>query len=297
MSTGSAPSPQQRPQGDHRPIGVFDSGVGGLSVLRELQRLLPHEHLLYLADQAHVPYGTRPLAEVRQFSEAISRFLLAQDAKLIVVACNTASAAALTPLRQTFPDVAFVGMEPAVKPAARQTQSGRVGVLATATTFASERYADLMARYAGDVVVVEDPCRGWVDLIERGEIDTPEAMPLLTAVVQPMLTSGVDTLVLGCTHYPFLIPLLQRISGPDVVIIDPAPAVARQVERVLRQQAGLNESGENGRTRLFTTSAAAVFSRQVWQLLGMKEMGETAETAVWQRSGDNLVLQSGRVSL
>lgn len=277
-----------------RHIGVFDSGVGGLSVLRELRRLLPHEHLLYVADQAHVPYGTRPLREVRQFSEGISRFLLSQDAKLIVVACNTASAAALTALRQTFPDVSFVGMEPAVKPAARQTKSGRVGVLATATTFASERYADLMARYAGAVVVLEDPCRGLVDLIEHGEIDTPATERLLTAVVQPMLTSGVDTLVLGCTHYPFVIPLLERLSGPEVAIIDPAPAIARQVERVLSQQSGLNESPLNGQLRLLTTGEADAFSGQVKRLLEADLMGETA---VWRQVGDNLVLQSGRVSL
>ena len=277
-----------------QPIGIFDSGVGGLSVLRALRQQLPHENLLYVADQAHVPYGHRPLAEVRQFSEAISRFLLDQQAKLIVVACNTASAAALTELRQTFPAISFVGMEPAVKPAAQQTQTGRVGVLATATTFSSERYADLMARFAANVVVREDPCRGLVDLIESGEINSPMTKQLLEGIVGPMLSSGVDTLVLGCTHYPFVIPLLQQISGPDVSIIDPAPAIARQTERLLRQQNRLSMAPHAGRLRLLTTGSAAVFTRQVAHLLGLELAGETA---VWQQRGRDLVLQSAEVLL
>jgi len=284
------PSEQMQP----RPIGVFDSGVGGLSILRELRRQLPQENLLYVADQAHVPYGQRPLAQVRQFSEAISRFLLAQNAKLIVVACNTASAAALTELRQTFPDVPFVGMEPAVKPAARQTRSGRVGVLATATTFASERYADLMARFAGDVIVLEDPCRGLVDLIESGQIDSPQTEQLLAEVVTPMLVAGVDTLVLGCTHYPFVIPLLERLSGPTVSIIDPAPAIARQTERLLRQRNWLNPGGANTPLRLLTTGDATAFTRQIAQLITVEIQGETA---VWQQSGSDWLLQSGQVLL
>ncbi|MBP6468981.1 MAG: glutamate racemase [Chloroflexi bacterium] len=274
------------------PIGIFDSGVGGLSVLNELRRLLPQENLLYVADQAHVPYGSRPLDEIRRFSEAITHFLLAHKAKLVVVACNTASAAALTHLRNTFPIVPFVGMEPAVKPAARQTQSGRVGVLATATTFASERYADLMARYAREVVVWEDPCRGLVGLIESGEVNTPMTMALLRNILDPMLASGVDTLVLGCTHYPFVIPLLRQISGPEVMIIDPAPAIARQVERVLQQHKNLASLPAVGEVRLFTTGAADLFTEQVRGLLGMSERGETA---VWRQNENELVLQSAQV--
>lgn len=274
------------------PIGIFDSGVGGLSVLNELRRLLPQENLLYVADQAHVPYGSRPLDEIRRFSEAITQFLLTHKAKLIVVACNTASAAALTHLRNTFPAVPFVGMEPAVKPAARQTESGRVGVLATATTFASKRYADLMARYAREVVVWEDPCRGLVDLIESGEVDTPVTLALLQDILDPMLASGVDTLVLGCTHYPFVIPLLRQISGPEVVIIDPAPAIARQVERVLQQYENLALTSTVGEVRLFTTGAAGLFTEQVRGLLGMSER---VETAVWRQDGNELVLQSAQV--
>lgn len=289
MSASGQIIPQQRQQS---PIGVFDSGVGGLSILRELYHHLPHENFLYVADQAHVPYGIRPLVEIQQFSEAISRFLLAQDAKLIVVACNTASAAALTELRQTFPGVLFVGMEPAVKPAAQQTRSGRVGVLATASTFASERYADLMARFASSVIVLEDPCLGLVDLIEAGQIDTPTTEQLLNAIIRPMLASGVDTLVLGCTHYPFVIPLLKRLSGPTITIIDPAPAIARQTERLLRQQNWLNSGSITGWIRVWTTGSAATFSRQVESLLGLAVVGETA---VWQQRGHDLVLQSSQV--
>jgi len=291
MSASEHPFSEQMQQ---QPIGVFDSGVGGLSILRELRRQLPQENLLYVADQAHVPYGHRPLAEVRQFSEAISRFLLTQEAKLIVVACNTASAAALTELRQTFPNVPFVGMEPAVKPAARHTRSGWVGVLATATTFASERYAALMARYANDVIVFEDPCRGLVDKIEQGQINTPATAQLLEDIVSPMLAAGVDTLVLGCTHYPFVIPLLERLSGPHVTIIDPAPAVGRQTVRLLAQRNALNSTPAPGQMRLLTTGDPDIFTERVANLLGIQVKGITA---VWQQTGADLVLQSAQVLL
>lgn len=151
-----------------RPIGILDSGVGGLSVLRHIRALLPGEDLLYLADQAHVPYGSRPAAQINDLSQEITRFLLGQGAKCIVVACNTASAAALDALRETFPEVPIVGMEPAVKPGAVQSRQGRIGILATAGTFGSRRYADLMARYAQGVVAYEDPCTGLVGEIEAG---------------------------------------------------------------------------------------------------------------------------------
>ncbi|MCP4423146.1 MAG: glutamate racemase [Chloroflexi bacterium] len=236
------------------PIAVFDSGVGGLSVLRHIRAQTPQEQLVYLADQANVPYGSRSLAEIRAFCEAITRFLLKEfNAKLIVVACNTASGAALTHLRQTFPGTPFVGMEPAVKPAAVQTKRGKVGVLATAGTFQSQRYEALMARFAQGVDVFEDPCRGLVELIESGKIDTLETERLLRACVTPMLTAGVDTLVLGCTHYPFIRPLLAQIVGPDIVIIDPAPAVARQTARILLQRALSAPAGSLGGALALTT--------------------------------------------
>lgn len=274
------------------PIGIFDSGIGGLSVLREIRALLPDERLVYVADQAHVPYGCRSLAEIQQFSEAISRFLLGQAVKLIVVACNTASAAALSFLRQRFPHIAFVGMEPAVKPAARRTQSGKVGVLATAGTFSSERYADLMARFAQDVMVFEDPCVGLVALIESGQFAESEL--LLREIVSPMLAAGVDTFVLGCTHYPFVVPALRRVVGTAVSIIDPGPAVARQVARVLRQSELATTDTAPPNPLFVTTGAALTFSQQIQQLLGY---GATVKTAVWQQKDERLTLQFSQVQL
>jgi glutamate racemase len=216
-----------------QPIGIFDSGIGGLTVLRAIHQLLPDEPLIYMADQAHVPYGPRPMQEVRQFSEAITHYLLEQGSRMIVVACNTASAASLKYLRQVFPDIPFVGMEPAVKPAAEHTRSGVVGVLATPATFQSELYASVVERFGQGVMLIQHTCPGLVSQIEAGEMETEVTYRILEEALQPMLEQGIDTVVLGCTHYPFVIPLIQRITGPDVRVIDPAPAVARQVQRLL----------------------------------------------------------------
>jgi glutamate racemase len=245
-------------------IGVFDSGVGGLSVLRQIRRLLPAADLQYVADQAHVPYGQRSAEQVRRYSEGITRFLLEAGASMIVVACNTASAAALDHLRQTFPDVPFVGMEPAVKPGAAATRSGIVGVLATAGTFDSERYARLRQRFAAGIHVLEDPCPGLVEHIEAGQLDTPQTCALLQTALTPMLEAGVDSVVLGCTHYPFVLPLIEEIAGGQVTVIDPAPAVARQVQRIWQ---------ENGATQgacqlqAFTSGSAALLAQQADQLV------------------------------
>jgi glutamate racemase len=240
-------------------IGVFDSGVGGLSVLQQLRLAYPNENLLYFADQAHVPYGSRSRQEVQSFSENITRFLLAQGAKIIVVACNTASAAALGHLRATFPEVPFVGMEPAVKPAALLTKTGKVGVLATPVTFASPRYSALMTRYAADVTVFEDPCLGLVGLIEEGQLASAATAELLRGVLLPMLRAGVDTIVLGCTHYPLVRPLIEEVAaaesdGRPIAVVDPAPAVARQVERVLSQLDLRSTSSDEGFVRLYSTA-------------------------------------------
>lgn len=216
-----------------QPIGIFDSGIGGLTVLRAVHQLMPDEPLVYLADQAHVPYGSRKLEEVRHFSEAITRYLLEQGARLVVVACNTASAAALKHLRNMFPHVPFVGMEPAVKPAAERTRSGVVGVLATPATFQGELYASVVERFGGGVRLIQSTCSGLVAQIEDGALDGHETRRILEEALQPMLAQGIDTVVLGCTHYPLVIPLIQQIVGPEVRVIDPAPAVARQVQRLL----------------------------------------------------------------
>jgi len=183
-----------------RPIGIFDSGIGGLTVLRAVHQLMPDEPLLYLADQAHVPYGPRSLDEVRRFSIAITAYLLEQGARLIVVACNTASAAALKTLRQAFPEVPFVGMEPAVKPAAEHTRSGVVGVLATPATFQGELYTSVVERFGQGVKLVQHTCPGLVNQIENGALDAPETRQILEQALWPMLEQGIDTIVVGCTQ-------------------------------------------------------------------------------------------------
>jgi glutamate racemase len=255
------------------PIGVFDSGLGGLSVLRHIQQSSPHERLIYFADQGHVPYGSRSLTEIRQFSAEITRFLLAQKAKIIVVACNTATAAALKTLRETFPQVPFVGMEPAVKPAALSTRSGKVGVLATENTFASPRYALLMSRFAQNVEVIEDPCRGLVPLIEAGKFTDAETAQLLQQVLDPMLDQGIDTLVLGCTHYPFVRPLIEeiisaKVGETTVSIIDPAPAVARQLRRILTERHIAAPVDQEGTVQLLTSADSRSLAELSEQLLG-----------------------------
>ena len=263
---------------EQQPIGVFDSGVGGLSVLRHLQAQLPAEQFIYLADQGHVPYGSRSAQEIIQFSQGITQFFIQLNVKAIVIACNTASAAALSLLRQQF-DLPFVGMEPAVKPAAQQTQSGKVGILATGGTFASARYARLTAKYAQGVSVWEDPCVGLVPEIEAGRLDSPTVHQILQQALTPMLAAGVDTVVLGCTHYPFVLPVVEGILGTAVPIIDPAPAVARQTGVVLRQHHLQADAAQSGGVRFITTGAAEPYAWQVERLLGLSGVG--VETAVW----------------
>ena len=261
-------------------IGVFDSGVGGLSVLRALWAELPSLPMIYLADQAHVPYGPRPLEQVRQFSSEISRWLIEQGAELIVVACNTASAAALYALRREFPETPFVGMEPAVKPAAEQTRSGRVGVLATPATFQGELYASVVERFANGVQLFQDTCPGLVTQIEDGSLDSVETRAILEQALSPMLAQQIDTIVLGCTHYPFVIPLIEELSGPQVRVIDPAPAIARQVRRLLQlhyptlaqTQEVEKPSFSNppaAHTRFYTSGAVKKFQRSLEHLLGI----------------------------
>jgi glutamate racemase len=256
------------------PIGVFDSGVGGLSVLKAIRQQLPGESLIYLADQGHVPYGSRSLEEVRAFAGGITRYLLGQGVKLIVVACNTASAAALHPLRQVFPDVPFVGMEPAVKPAAEHTRTGTVGVLATPATFQGALYASVIERFANGVTVLQGTCPGLVMAIEAGQLDTPEVRAILGKALDPMLAGGIDTVVLGCTHFPFVIPAIEAIVGPGVRVIDPAPAVARQVARLLEAR-GLRDPGaQPGQVRYLTTGDPGELGKLLPRLLG--ERGEVS---------------------
>jgi len=249
-------------------IGIFDSGVGGLSVLQAVRRELPHEDILYLGDQGHIPYGPRSKKEICTFATGITRFMLEQGAKLIVIACNTASAAALHDLREMFPSVMFVGMEPAVKPAVEITKTGKIGVLATPMTFKGELYASLVARFAHEVDIFQSTCPGLVEQIEAGHINTPETRSILEKALQPMLEGGMDTVVLGCTHYPFVIPVIQAIAGAEVSIVDPAPAVARQVRRLLAQDGLLNPTGEVGNVSFYTSGKPAALAVLLPRLLG-----------------------------
>jgi glutamate racemase len=250
------------------PIGIFDSGVGGLSVLRAIRMQMPEEPVIYFGDQGHIPYGPRPMEQIREFSEAITNFLLGRGAKIIVVACNTASAAALRYLREKFPQVQFVGMEPAVKPAAETTQTGRVGVLATPATFQGALYASVVERFANGVQLFQDTCPGLVQQIEQGNLSGLETRRILENALLPMLDRNIDTVVLGCTHYPFVIPLIQEIAGNKVRVIDPAPAVARQVKRLLEAGGLKNVSTARGRVRFYTSGNPDALRRLLPLLLG-----------------------------
>lgn len=257
------------------PIGVFDSGVGGLSVLREMRSLMPNENIIYFGDQGHVPYGPRPMEQIQAFSEGITRFLLAQNSKIIVVACNTASAAALKYLRETFPDVQFVGMEPAVKPAAEKTQTGKVGVLATPATFQGALYASVVERFANGVELFQNTCSGLVQQIELGNLNGDETRTILENALHPMMEKNIDTVVLGCTHYPFVIPLIEQIVGEKVRVIDPAPAVAKQVKRLVEAGEMANQDGQDGKIR-FITSGEADSVRSIIKVL----LGDAADVEV-----------------
>ena len=237
---------------DIRPIGVFDSGVGGLSVLREIRRELPGEDLLYVADSGYAPYGDMSEQLIEARSVSLIEFLLSRQAKAIVVACNTVTGVAIRALRARFP-VPIVGMEPAVKPAAATTKSGVVGVLATTRTLSSDNFIRLQERFGADVDIVVQPCAGLADRVEAGDLTGDKTRALVEQYVQPMLDRGADTIVLGCTHYPFLTALIQSITGPEVAIIDPAAAVARELRRRL-EDLGLAGSGTHSGTERFWTS-------------------------------------------
>lgn len=237
-------------------IGVLDSGVGGLSVLREIRRQLPGEHVLYVADSAHAPYGDRDAAFIDRRVSAIADFLVARGAKAIVVACNTATGIAVDGLRQRL-SLPVVAIEPAVKPAALRTYTGRIGVLATSRTLASDRFKGLVTTHASGVDVLEEACPGLVERVEAGDFDGPETRRLVTSYVAPLREAGVDVLVLGCTHFPFLEPVIREVAGPGVTIIDPAAAVARELARRL-DQAGLTAGQTRGDEIFLTTGDPAV---------------------------------------
>lgn len=247
-------------------IGIFDSGLGGLSVWQEVYRQMPHESIIYVADSAYCPYGSRPAAEVYVLSERIVRFLLTQPCKLITVACNTATAAAINSLRTNF-ECPFVGMEPAIKPAAQATQSGVVGILATKGTFRGAHFQKARQMYAQGVKVLVQEGQGLVELVERGETTSVEAYHLLRRYLAPMLEAGADQIVLGCSHYPFLRPAMQDLVAGEAQIVNPAPAVARQVQRLLRQHGLLASADGQSQYHFYTTGAVADLQRMVRELV------------------------------
>lgn len=244
-------------------IGVFDSGEGGLSVLKEITRLLPEAEYIYYSDNAHCPYGEKSPEYIQNRARAITERLLKEGADVIVVACNTATAAAISVLRSEYSDassqnvrervqkltggrhdhICFIGMEPAVKPAALGTRTGVVGVLATAGTLKGSKYLKTKESVDDQVNVFEHVGRGFVELVEEGRLSGSEAEDVVKASLGPLLSAGADIIVLGCTHYPFLLPVLQKVAGPDIRFIDPAPAVARQLVHVLERD-GMLSAGE-----------------------------------------------------
>ncbi len=257
-------------------IGVFDSGVGGLSVLRHIRRLLPHEQLIYVADSGHVPYGDKSAPYIEARSLAITKFLIDHGADAIVIACNTATAAAVHTLRVKFNKVPIVGMEPAVKPAIAATKSGVVGVLATTGTLESARFAALLEKYAGDVEIVTQGCPGLVEQVELGELSGARTRELIERYTSPLLERGADTLILGCTHYPFLAPLISEVVGANITLVDTGAAVARQLQRRVQTELPTRKTSVHpelveGRTdsaQFFTSGDAAQASRIMSVLWG-----------------------------
>ncbi|MGA8863909.1 MAG: glutamate racemase [Gallionella sp.] len=243
------------------PIGVFDSGVGGLAILQEICRELPGEDLLYVADSGHAPYGDKSAALIEERSLAIAEFLVSQHAKALVVACNTATGVAIKALRARF-QVPIVAMEPAVKPAAAHTRSGVIGVLATSRTIASDNFAKLHERFGSEVKILMQACPGMVEQVEAGKLSGDETRALIERYVRPLVEQHADTIVLGCTHYPFLAPLIREIAGAGVAIIDPSPAIARELRRRLTSTGLLSAETRPGNVR-FWSSARSEATRMV----------------------------------
>lgn len=259
-------------------IGIFDSGTGGLSVLKEIVRLLPDERYVYYSDNAHCPYGEKSPDFIRARCQAITKILLDKGADVIVVACNTATAAAIQDLRQTY-SVPFIGMEPAVKPAALGTRTGVIGVLATAGTLKGSKYLTTKGNIEDNCTIVEQVGKGFVELVENGNLTGPEAEAVVGESLQPLLDAGADTIVLGCTHYPFLKDTLRKLAGPNIRFIDPAPAVARHLIYVMVQRQLLSEGDA-------TRALAKVLELAEAEAMGTRRPGARAPQVELLSSGD-----------
>jgi glutamate racemase len=248
------------------PIGIFDSGVGGLSVAREIRSALPAEDLLYVADTAYCPYGDRPIEEVRARALAVGRYIQDAGAKLLVAACNTASGAALEDLRAAL-TIPVVGLEPAVKTAVAQTRARRVGVMATSGTLRSKRFARLLRAHGDGIQVIAQPCPGLADLIEEGHLEGEVLAARLEELTRPLREAGVDMVVLGCTHYAFVAAPLQRVLGAAVTLVDSAPAIARRTAQLLDQRHARRPAGAGG-LRVLTTGDPEKVAPVVHRLWG-----------------------------
>jgi len=251
------------------PIGVFDSGVGGLSVLREIHQLLPQEDLIYVADSAHVPYGDKSKEFILERSTAIFEFFLSQNVKSIVVACNTATAAAVKELRVIY-HLPMVAMEPAVKPATEKTQTGTVGVLATSRTINSNNFQILFARFADQVKIIPQACPGLVDHVEQGDLNSAKIRALVAQYVEPLLAQNADVLVLGCTHYPFLKPVIQEIAGSNVQVIDSGAAIARRLHHLLNHHGLSSDSQRTGSVQFYSSADNGNADRVISGLWGSR---------------------------
>lgn len=247
------------------PIGIFDSGLGGLTIWSAIRERLAQESIIYVGDQGRCPYGPRSPQEIQTYSEQITRFLLAKDCKLIVIACNTATAAAIGILRQKYA-VPFVGLEPALKPAVLASKSGKVGILATEGTFSGQHFKQTQAQYGVGKKFFLQVGHGLVAAVENGDLDTPATQKLLERYLVPMLDEGVDQIVLGCTHYPLLRPTMEKIVGEQAVILDPSAAIARRVEYILQEAQKLSQES-SPQFEFYTTSSIKKFTQQLYDLM------------------------------
>lgn len=236
-----------------QPIGVFDSGVGGISVLRELVKIMPQEDYLYFGDSKNAPYGTKKLEDVRELTIHNVEFLMEQGAKSIVVACNTATSAAVAVLRKKYPDLPLVGIEPAIKPAATQKPEARIVVMATPMTLRQEKFQKLMERYEKKIQIVPLPCPGLMEFIERGDLEGEGLRKYLTELFWSVDQEPIDGIVLGCTHYPFARKMIQKVVGEQVTIYDGGPGTAREMKRRLAEAGLLNEQKERGGVRFLNS--------------------------------------------
>ncbi|MCK9513593.1 MAG: glutamate racemase [Pigmentiphaga sp.] len=261
------------------PIGLYDSGVGGLSVWQAVRAELPAERLIYVADTAHVPYGEKSRHAVVARAEVLGEYFRGEGVKAIVVPCNTATAAAITQLRERHPGIPVIGIEPAVKPAARLSRSGRIGVLATTGTLASPRFRQLVAREAETAEVMLRPCPEWVMLVERGELHGSSTRRAVAEVLEPLLAARADVLVLGCTHFPFLRKVLRQVAGPDIPILETGPAVAKQLRRQLEAHGTLHAGPAAASGHRFLASGDPTeLSRVAGLILGQAVAAEALPT-------------------